>query len=456
MKLSTIFVFLRIVLLSSSETELTCIDKDTGELINGQFVENGVCVEESVWYYALVSAPIASNGLLAGAPTDLHLQFGSLGNPIEDAFDPQNYGLYIKGGMGRMTLDLSPHFIYDQANGHPAQALFTTELALGPANIFFSAPCIFDQDTEKGQTVCTGWTSELGENNRNQIHIIVPDGLFGKRALEVGIKFFHLHPVIELGSAIYHNANGTCDDAQPETTYCRFASDCTDDSPCIPATEPFTASVTATLLDENGKIQHKGTRSYTLDTEPRYATFSTNTRVASHNDVVEMIDFQRVEPGAECVSVTRADGSDFFSSGVPYAPRFFLFGPSDEATAFPQLGVANVATTLTSPTTGLIFSGQDEIGSFELLQPNGASGQILEENLGYISDGPPRIGGTLFAVPVKTGDIPGKYIVQVTVAGGTTAQSRFIVTESTTSAALDIMRLWMMPMIFPLFSLLMV
>jgi hypothetical protein len=311
--------------------------------------------------------------------------------------------------------------------------------------------------------------SELSDNKRNQIQIIPPDGLFGRRALEVGIKFFHIHPVIELGSPIYNNANGTCDDddAQPSetTTYCRFASDCPNDNPCIPATEPFTAFVTATLFDADGDIQHKGTRYYTLDSQgPRHAVYSTNTGVAGNNNVVEMIDFQRVEPGEECTNVTRAD---LFSYGEPYAPRFFLFGPSDEGTAFPQLGVANVTATLTSPTTGFIFSddGPDgdggEIGRFELLQPSGANGKILEENLGYIRDGPGRIGGTLFAVPVKAGDIPGKYIVQVTVVGGRTAQSRFIVTKSTTSAApaaaLDNIQqrlLWMMmPMIISLVSL---
>jgi hypothetical protein len=451
MKLSTLFLFL---LLSSSAAELACIDEATGELINDQFVENGVCVDESLWYYELANAPITSNGLLAGAPTHFHLFFGSLENPIEDAFDPENYGLYIEGGMGRMTLDFSPHFIYDQANGHPAQPLFTTELGLGPANIFFSAPCSIDVDTVRGQNVCAGWTSGFGDS-RNQINIIPPEGLFGKRALDIGIKFFHLHPVIELGSAIFNNANGTCDDGQPETTYCRFVSDCSNSNNCIPATEPFTASVTATVLDKDGNIQHKGTRYHTFDTKPRYAAFSSNTGVAVNEEIVEMVDWQRVLPGTECKNVARAEGSSQFLSGVPYAPRFIMFGPTDETTAFPQLGVPNVTTTLISSTGGLIFNGDDQIGNFELIQPEGANGEILEENLGYIRDGPLRIGGTLFAVPVKAGDIPGKYIVQVAMVGGTTEQSRFIVTTTSAAFGTD-KRLWMIPMIVSLLSLAMV
>ena len=435
MELPTLALLLVMVLLSSWEAAavLDCIDEVSGELIDGQFVENGVCVEDSVWYYALVPAPIASNGLHAGEPTHFHLWFGSLGNPVEDAFDFDNYGLFIDGGMAKMTLDLSPHFIYDESNKHPAQPLFTTEMGLGPANIMFPSPCVYDLDTQEGRTSCSGWTSNLGQN-KNQIDIIAPDGLFGRRALEAGIKFFHLHPVIELASPIYNNANGTCDDGLNETSYCRFDSDCAFNSTCMPALEPFTASVTATLYDKEGGILHKGKRSYVFDTSPEYAVYSTNTGVAAHLEPNCMIDFQRVEPGSECINITRAEGSELCSSAAPYAPRFFIFGPNFEGIAFPGPKVAEPSATLTSTTTGSIFSDQQEIATFELVQPDGANGEILTtDNLGYIRDGPRRIGGTIFAVPVKAGDIPGRYYVQMTLTDGRYARSRFIVTEPTSS-----------------------
>ena len=416
---------------------LECIG-DKGELLNGQVVENGVCVDESVWYYALVPAPIASNGLQAGAPTHLHLQFGSIGSPVEDAFDPENYGLFIPGGKGNMTLELSPHFIYDKESNRLAEPWSATELGLGPANIIYPVPCKLDPESEQGRFACGGWDSRLGET-KNDITVSAPDGLYGKRALEVGIKFMHIHPVIDpaIDGSIYHNANGTCDDSSA-TTYCRFETDCPNNVTCIPATEPLTASVTVTLHSKDGSIQHKATRTYAFDTEPQYAVYSTNTKLADFTNTVEMVDFQRVEPGTRLVNVTRGDGD--FVSGSPYAPRFFLFAPNDSPMPFPQPGVDNVTAVLSSPTTGTILSKEEEIGSFELIQPEGANGELLEENLGFVDGGPGRIGGTLFAVPVKAGNIPGKSLIQVTLKNGRSAQSRFIVTASSASTAF---RVWL-------------
>ena len=130
-------------------------------------IQEGTCIaaDEAVWYYELVGAPIASNGLEAGAPTHFHLLLRSLGDPIEDAFDPRNYELYIPGGQGNLTIELSPQFIYYQQEPQLAQGMWTTELALAAANILFSSPCLIDEDTIRGQRGCAGCASDLTDTN---------------------------------------------------------------------------------------------------------------------------------------------------------------------------------------------------------------------------------------------------------------------------------------------------
>ena len=74
-----------LLLLSAAATtaaELPCLDNATGQLLDDTFIESGVCVSDSIFYYDLRPAPITSNGLHAGAPTHLHLWFGSLGHPV--------------------------------------------------------------------------------------------------------------------------------------------------------------------------------------------------------------------------------------------------------------------------------------------------------------------------------------------------------------------------------------
>jgi len=178
-----------------------CVDEETGALLPGRFVENYLCLpegEDAVWYYALVPAPIASNGLQAGYATHLHLWFGSLGHPTSAAFDYMNYGLSIPDKGGQIAVELSPHFVYDRSQMLPAEPLFTTEIGLGPANLLLPEPCVVDKNSVRGQNVCSGWVSELADpaGNPNVISIHAPDGLYGKRATDVGIKYFHLHPLL--------------------------------------------------------------------------------------------------------------------------------------------------------------------------------------------------------------------------------------------------------------------
>lgn len=428
---------------------LDCVDSDTGKLQDGMFVENGACVKESVWFYELSRPVIASNGLQQGSPTHFQLYFGSIGNPLEDAFDPQNPGLgvYAEEDFFEMKLELSPHFLYNQYGPNaslPAQPLFTTELAIAPANILYPEPCLLEKDSPRGKIFCSGWDSQLG-SHPNEIIIFADIGLYGQRALDVGIKFFHLHPVLNTNQPIYWNANGTCSESSnDETEYCRLDTDCSVESAtCLKATEPLTASVTATVFRKDGSVLHKGIRSYDLDEGPRYHVAASNTAIACVTSVFESVDFQRTKPFAVANRFERiceVSGSleePLFSEGVPYAPRFYLFGPNGDI-AFPGATIEDLRLTKSSSTFGEIYIGDTLLGNFKLIQPEGANATILEEDLGWYTANS-RFQGALFGIPIQLGGTPGKYIVEVKLLeGGETqgamARSTTIVEEEENSS----------------------
>lgn len=425
--------------------QLACVNQTTGDLLDGKFIENGECVDDSVWYYELSRPVIASNGLLMGAPSHFQLYFGSIGNSVQDAFDPENYGLYLEGGDARMIVELSPHFLYNTGpdGNQPAEPMWTTELAIAPANIMY--PDFIMTDNPKGgaslcdldptdllyRQFCAGWDSYLDPDDHNRIIVFAPEGLYGERALHVGIKFFHLHPgLLEDFPAIYYNANGTCvgttaiaSSVLGDIEYCRFDSDCsTVGTTCVPALEPFVASVTVTVLDASGNVKYKGVRSYTLDTHPRYHVAASNTGTSCVSETVETVNFQRTEPYTVASTVRQACAGQGdlneppFSSLAPYAPRFYLFGKT-EYVAFPGAKIDNFSIIAITSTIGEFFTGNERLGVFELLQPEGANGTILEDELGWFTTNL-RFGGIIFAVPIRVGGIPGKYTVRVKLLEG--------------------------------------
>lgn len=417
---------------------LPCLDLITNELMEGWAIENSDCVpaNTSVFFYSIQPAPITANGLQAGAPTDLHVWFGSLGNPIGDAFDPQNFGLAIPGG-GRLILDLSPHFLYDEDQGRVPVPNVLVELGLGMGNALLGAPC---DDGPFADIVCAGWSATFGENNNTNQIIFLPKenetGLIGDRAVQVGAKFAHVHPQLGTSSGLYHNANGTCENTFPDQ-YCRFHSDCANATiftSCIPSFN-LTASIMATVLDGQGNILHKATQKVTFRDEPRYSVHATNAYLFVYQELVEVVDFQRVAPGAVCTNIDKPNGAPF-SSNTPYAPRFVVFGPASSDEAFPHPIVPNLTVSLDTNTTAQLFSGNLTIGMIELLQPFGGDAQLLTDNAGFVSNGPGPIGGTVFAVPVLAGTLPETYAVRATVVDGAMALSRFVVdTNLTVSAA---------------------
>jgi hypothetical protein len=427
--------------------DFACLDSQ-GNLLTDTAIQDRTCTTaaEAVFYYDIQPAPITANGLQAGAPTDLHLWFGSIGNPVEMAFDPQNFGLGLPVN-GRLIVDFGPQFLYDFEAARIPIPNRIIELGLAMGNAVLGEPCNYRDDAERAAIVCAGWTAGFGDTNStianngtdfNQVvySTAVDEGFTGERGQLIGAKFAHVHPQFGTSSGLYHNANGTCfnttsPSTNETTTYCRFDSECPESQACVTVISGITASITVTVVDDVGDIVHKAVRETLFTTQPRFAVFPTNAGLFAYRELAETVDFQHVYPDTVCENIARAD---LFSVGAPYAPRFFLFGPQSSDFGFPHPVVSDLLYEIDAATTGTLRSGTTLIGTVELLQPAGAGSTLLvSNNSGLIGNGAPDIGGTLFAVPVQVGSIPGLYTVRVTMEGGAVADSRIVVDEATLS-----------------------
>lgn len=440
-----LLLLLFFVTYAQQQQDFACLDSQ-GNLLTDTAIQDRTCTTaaEAVFYYAIQPAPITSNGLQAGAPTDLHLWFGSIGNLVETAFDPQNFGLGLHVN-GRLIVDFGPQFLYDDQEARIPIPNRIVELGLAMGNAVLGEPCNYRDDAERAPIVCAGWSANFGDTNGtstngtdfNQVvySTALDQGLTGERGQLIGAKFAHVHPQFGTSSGLYHNANGTCfnstnvdsNDSSNTTTYCRFDFECPVAEACV--TAEITASVTVTVVDDVGDIVHKAVRRTVFTSEPRYAVFQTNAGLFLYRELAETVDFQHVYPDTNCENTARAD---LFSEGAPYAPRFFLFGPQSSDLGFPHPTVPDLLYDMDTNTTATLRSGTTVIGTVELLQPASAGGILLvSNNSGLIGNGAGDIGGTLFAVPVRVGSIPGLYTVRVTMEGGAVADSRIVVDEAT-------------------------
>jgi hypothetical protein len=152
-------------------------------------VENKACIaaSDAVFFYDIQAAPITANGLQAGAPTDLHLWFGSIGNSLATAFDPQNFGLAIPPA-GRLVVDFGPHFLHDTVEARVPVPNQIVELGLAMGNALLGGdPCSFQQDEpDRANVVCSGWTAEFGNSTNQTVYLAGPEGLGGDRGRLIG------------------------------------------------------------------------------------------------------------------------------------------------------------------------------------------------------------------------------------------------------------------------------
>jgi hypothetical protein len=383
----------------------------------GWSIENYQCKRDSAFFYNVVNAYTSANGLQAGAPTDLMLEFGSLGNSVLVAYNPECFGLAIPGNGGKLVIILSNHFVYMGEQPTPNEIM---ELGVAPGNPILGIPCN-DGDAD---VVCGNWNANLVGTHQIEIIPQGENGLTGRRALTIGVKFAHIHPKIATSKAMYCNAIGTCD--SNKTAYCLNHQNCPKAGKCV--AKKLKGTVTAMVVDSTGTTIHEATHSVLfVQKAPPFTVHNTNIGLTSNTEVYESVTGQYVEPGAT------ADGyyhnGESFSKGGPYAPRFLVFGRKNEISGFPHAIVDVTGFVIRDDAQKVsIRSKGDEIGVATLTTPEQWAEAFFVQSTEYVFEGTLNdVGGTVFPLSIQVGDVPGMYSVQVTMKGGSRAVSQIFV-----------------------------
>ncbi|MHB1241518.1 MAG: hypothetical protein ACYC18_13620 [Gammaproteobacteria bacterium] len=369
---------------------------------------------------ALVSAPVVSNGIVAGAPTEINLFLNAPGIPNRLAFDATHFGHQIPAG-GWMEVKLGGSF---QRNG------VDNGLPFVPinSNAFFILTTGHPQDpivAAAGAGVQHG--NYLIMDSGNKVIKIVPNGGNGENGLEnaradqIGFKVIHVRP----------GGNGS------------------GPAPFTNGPAGSTGTVTVRIYDSKGEQVEYGKRAVEFMASVGRQVFVTNDGLVTGNqgspasttaELVESTNFQHVAPGSMLVHTAKAVP---FSAGAPYAPRFLLF----EAAALqpnpfiPQRGIAGVGYIVDahhpwrarlvqdSNGNGKADAGDQVIGRIVFKGPGGSSrGQILPSDVLTTSgDGVTGANGSVLSVPVQMGSHRGVYQVKVSLNRGGKAVNTIIV-----------------------------
>ena len=354
----------------------------------------------------VVSAPVVSNGLVAGAPTEFNIILNSPGAPDALALDPPNFGHQIPAG-GHMEVILGGSF---QRN--PAFANSTGANALEPnRNVILT---INPQDpitATAGAGVQHGnWS--VGDNG-SRTFTVTPnggsgeDGLENARASLIGIKVIHLRP----------------DPNDPRTTL--------DRAPFFNGPKGTVGTIEVKIFNADGSLREDGwawvkfrdAGTQVHITNAGLTTGAQGSPATVTAETVESTHFQRVAP---LTSMTNAAKTTPFSAGAPYALRFLLF---DEAgnqpdPFIPQKGLPDVGYVVVSDTEADLVMDTNgngtpdpldaKIGSITLTGP-GADAQILPNPALTTSGAGGAAGpnGSVLNVPVKAGSRRGIYRLTV-------------------------------------------
>jgi len=345
----------------------------------------------------LQSAPVVSNGLVAGAPSEYNLVLRRTGVAAYRALDPQVRGFEIPSGG---SLEIVHRDGFDRLN-NPVAANTNIILTTGPQNPIVST---------RGRGPQHGdWRIE--DDGALTLTVVPegPEGLSGARAQSMGLKVIHVRPNPRSGEgpAIFRNG-------PPGTVL----------------------TIDVQIRDAEGAVIAKGRARAPVMPPDQPKVFVSNARLQTGRQgrpeveaaLVESVDFQRVGPGTRLDQVT--------SAGPNQAPTFILFAPaSDQPDSFvPQVGIAGVGLRLDGSNSGrgvLIRDangdqalGTDEpvIGSVEISGPAGSAPRLLPtESLTVSGDGRTGPNGSQLVVPVRLGEKTGAYALTVSLVGGNSA-----------------------------------
>lgn len=354
----------------------------------------------------VVSAPVVSNGIVAGEPTEINIFLNAAGSLPWLAFDSRRFGHQVPAG-GRMEIELGGSFerngvdndltfaaVSSNAqliltNGHPQNPI-----ASAAGSGVHQANYTIEDDGKKRLTVRPN-----GGNGAN--------GLENARAVEIGVKVIHIRPPANQSGANFVSPfrNG-------------------------PAGTRGTVSVR--IFDANDRLVESGHGSVIFRGRLGPQVYVTNAGLTENVELAESTNFQRVAPGTMMFNSAKRSP---FSAGAPYAPRFLLFDAiANQPDSFiPQKGLAAIGYVVNvdqpwrarivrdTNANGTPDTGDDTIGHLVLVGFNreGERGRILESAALTVSgDGVSGDNGSVMSVPVQVGGARGYYFLIAYLDGG--------------------------------------
>jgi len=372
-------------------------------------LSNAALADDDNIFTDIISAPVVTNGLIAGEPTEFNILLNAPGKDDNVSLDPENFGHQIPAG-GRMEVRLGGTYQRNRdSSGNPV-----VDPIVANRNIILTIAPQNPITATTGSGVQHGNWSVLDDGDR--LLTIVPNGGNGKnglengRANEVGMKVIHVRPNARSGFGPAPFLNG-------------------------PAGTVGTLSVK--IFDKNGKLKESGSGEVIFQASIGRQIHVTNAGLTTGGqgspatvtaELVESTNFQQVAPDT---SMTNTVKTVPFSAGAPYAPRFLLFEANElQPDAFiPQLGIENVSYVVdtTNPWIAILKeNGTDIIGAIIMSGPSSDSrGTILP------SPAPTTIGGngSVLNVPVQVGSEEGLYTVKVVLLGTGEAVTSIVVDD---------------------------
>lgn len=373
------------------------------KLIQGRLIIGVAMMAVSAWSIAdddrkniivdIINAPVVSNGLVAGAPTEFNAILSARdADERSFALDPEEFGHQIPAG-GRMEIQLTGDFTIDAGlEADPSGFLTNGHVILtsGPQNPIHG---------NAGDSVqLANWTATLTPNVASGGHLITitPDGgngrngLEGERAKKIGVKVVHVRP----RAGISPFTNGAAGEV---------------------------GTIAIRIYNASGKLLEAGVDDIVFtskaDTGPQAAITNIDVRTGGAGapqptmEVNENTDFQRVAANTSLVNTARLPGTTFFSESAPYAPRFLLL---EAAAAGEPNNTRIVASYSIDPLRPWLAEMTDSSGqAIGVIRINGPSessrGSLLPD---------PATGSSIFSVPVQVGDEEGIYTVTVSLTSG--------------------------------------
>ena len=343
---------------------------------------------------AIISAPVVTNGLVAGEPTEINILLNAPLVDDEVAFDTENFGHQIPSG-GWMDVTLSGGFIHNPVSPVKTGASFI--LTTSPQNpIKPPGGCIS----------CGNWS--VTDDGFGTITVIPGgghgyNGLEGQRAKKVGFKVIHIRPSTPRSLATSPYING-------------------------PAGSVGTVSVT--IYKSDGSIHESGYGDVVIPGSVGPQIHLTAGPVRDDNSVNSNSNFQHVAPNS-VLDDTALPGSGIFGDGGPYAPMFLMFAALEDQgginpSFIPFDGITGVTVVpdVSESWKATLEQAGLQIGTVVMAGPTEESRGIISENLIPTVQGG---NGSVLFVPVEVGDEPGLYTVSVSLLGGGSATNTIVV-----------------------------